>query len=55
MSRPHHYVDCDVPEGMTLREYRAAKRPAKPRRPGIVSILRRRRTDEPAAPERKAA
>ena len=55
MTRPHQYVDCDVPEGMTLREYRAAKRPAKPRRPTIVTLLRRRRPERPVAPEREAA
>ena len=49
MTRPHHYVHCDVPEGMTLAEYRGAKRrPAKPRRAGLVARLRRRRAlDEP--------
>lgn len=29
MSAPHVYVDCDVPEGQTLAEYRAARRPCK--------------------------
>jgi hypothetical protein len=43
MTRPHHYEHCDVPEGMTLAEYRARRHPAKPRK-GIVARLRRRRT-----------
>ncbi|HEY3021703.1 MAG TPA: hypothetical protein VGJ32_16005 [Solirubrobacteraceae bacterium] len=44
MTRPHHYVHCDVPEGMTLAEYRGAKRQAaKPRKTGLVARLRRRR------------
>jgi hypothetical protein len=49
MTRPHHYVQCDVPEGMTLAEYRSAKSTAKPRKTGLVSLLRRRRT-RPATP-----
>jgi len=32
MTRPMNYVDCDVPEGMTLREYRVDAAPAKRRR-----------------------
>ena len=43
MTRPHHYVQCDIPEGMTLSEYRSAKASAKPRKAGLVSLLRRRR------------
>jgi hypothetical protein len=44
MTRPHHYVQCDVPEGMTLTEYRNAKTAAKPRKHGlVVSLLRRKR------------
>ena len=58
MTRPHHYVHCDVPEGMTLTEYRSAKRPdgvdKRPRR-GLVARLRRRSSERPAAPERRAA
>jgi len=57
MTRPHHYVDCDVPEGMTLVEYRASKRApgTKPRRTSFVARLRAKRMREAAAPERKAA
>ena len=55
MTRPHHYVQCDVPEGMTLAEYRTAKTGAlKARKGGLVSRLRRRRSrvgDAPAAVE----
>ena len=44
MSRPHHYVECDVPEGMTLREYHAARRSAsKHASRGLVARLRRRK------------
>ena len=46
MTRPHHYEHCDVPEGMTLAEYRAHRRPTK-RKTGIVARLRRRRPVEP--------
>lgn len=42
MSRPVHYVDCDVPEGMTLSAYRAAKCPSPRRRRSLVAVLRRR-------------
>ena len=47
MSSPHHYVDCDVPEGMTLREYHAARRASAPRhrRHGLMARLRRRRAE----------
>ena len=44
MSRPHHYVECDVPEGMTLRDYRAAKRPQARVKRGFVARLRALRT-----------
>jgi hypothetical protein len=51
MTRPHHYVHCDVPEGMTLTEYRTAKAAAKPRKQGlVVSLLRRRRARTVAGP-----
>jgi hypothetical protein len=50
MTRPHHYVQCDIPEGMTLSEYRNAKSSAKPRKPGLVSLLRRRRPRAVAEP-----
>ena len=49
MTRPHHYEHCDVPEGMTLAEYRARRHPAKQRKSGLVARLRRRRVVEPAA------
>jgi hypothetical protein len=32
MSPPLVYVDADVPEGMTLTDYRAARRAARPSR-----------------------
>lgn len=56
MTRPHHYEHCDVPEGMTLAEYRARRHPAKPRK-GIVARLRRRRPVATAQyePRRQAA
>src|SRR5439155_4513441 len=47
MTRPHHYEHCDVPEGMTLTEYRATRTAAKPPKAGLVARLRRRR---PVAP-----
>jgi len=56
MTRPHHYVHCDVPEGMTLAEYRGAKRReagVKPRGAGLVARLRRRRVVDEA--QRRAA
>ena len=49
MTRPHHYVQCDVPEGMTLAEYRNAKSAPKSRKGGLVSRLRRRRARGEAA------
>ena len=56
MTRPHHYVHCDVPEGMTLAEYRSAKdaavRKQQPRR-GLVARLRGKRTVH--EPTRRAA
>ena len=55
MTRPHHYVECDVPEGMTLRDYRAAKRePARAKR-GIMARLRARRARRAAEPARATA
>jgi len=55
MTRPHHYVHCDVPEGMTLAEYRNAKSaPAKARKGGLVSRLRRRRARVVEAPVAEA-
>jgi hypothetical protein len=32
------YVDCDVPDGMTLDEYR--RRRVRPGRPGLVARMR---------------
>jgi hypothetical protein len=52
MTRPHHYEHCDVPEGMTLAEYRAHRRAAKPQKTGLVARLRRRRVVEAAPPQR---
>jgi hypothetical protein len=43
MTRPHHYVECDVPEGMTLRDYRAIKRETTAGKRGLISRLRARR------------
>jgi hypothetical protein len=55
MTRPHHYVDCDVPEGMTLEEYRASKKPRRPRRAGLVARLRSRKQARTPAIQRDAA
>jgi hypothetical protein len=57
MTRPHHYVHCDVPEGMTLAEYRSAKLAVAAKRPrrGLVARLRRRSPERSAGPERRAA
>jgi hypothetical protein len=49
MTRPHHYEHCDVPEGMTLAEYRATQRPAKGPKTSLVARLRRRRPIAPVA------
>jgi hypothetical protein len=49
MTRPHHYEHCDIPDGMTLTEYRAIRRPAKEPKPGLVARLRRRRPSDPVA------
>jgi hypothetical protein len=45
MTRPMNYVDCDVPEGMTLRQYRTADagRSAGKRRRTRLRWLRLRR------------
>jgi len=40
MTSPHHYVECDVPEGMTLRDYRAAKAGLAGQKRGLVARLR---------------
>jgi hypothetical protein len=37
------YVECDIPDGLTLDGWRAAKTPAPPRRP-LGVLLRRART-----------
>ena len=56
MTRPLHYVHCDVPEGMTLAEYRAVRSAAaKPARRGLVARLRRRRPVEPSRVEQRRA
>ena len=47
MTRPLHYVECDVPEGMTLADYRAAKAAARQRRVRLLSRLLRRAPDRP--------
>lgn len=49
MTRPHHYEQCDIPEGMTLTEYRAIRRPAKEPKSGLVARLRGRRPSESVA------
>jgi hypothetical protein len=38
-STSFHYVDCDVPAGMTLDEYR--RRRVRPSRLGLMAWLRR--------------
>jgi hypothetical protein len=55
MSRPHHYVECDVPEGMTLRDYRAAKLPSERVKRGLVARLRARRARRVAQAARATA
>jgi hypothetical protein len=43
---PMLYVDCDVPEGMTLSEWRSQRRQAdegSPRRTGLARFVRRGR------------
>jgi len=42
MSVPMNYVEADVPEGMTLAEYRRRRRPARPRRRSLLALLRLR-------------
>ena len=32
---PMVYIDCDIPDGMTLSGWRASKRVAKPKRFGV--------------------
>jgi hypothetical protein len=55
MTRPHQYVECDVPEGMTLSDYRATKRePARTKR-SIMARLRARRARRTGEPARAAA
>jgi hypothetical protein len=54
MSRPHHYVECDVPEGMTLRDYRAAKRDTPGGKRGLIARLRARRARRVAAETARA-
>jgi hypothetical protein len=41
MTPPLVYVDADVPEGMTLGEYRALQCAEPPPRAGLVERLRR--------------
>jgi hypothetical protein len=40
-SHSFNYVECDVPEGMTLDEYRCRR--ARPARRGLVAWLRAHR------------
>ena len=44
MDDPHsfRYVECDIPEGMTLDEWRRSRR-VPPRRHGLRRLLRRGR------------
>jgi hypothetical protein len=55
MTRPHEYVECDVPEGMTLRDYRAIKRDNDRAKRGLLARLRARRARRAAEPSRAAA
>ena len=55
MTRPHHYVECDVPEGMTLRDYRAAKRVPSREKRGLMARLRARRARRAGQPARATA
>ena len=38
-SAPHIYVDCDLPDGMTLTDWRRAKSAPRPR-PRVRRMLR---------------
>ena len=38
---PLLYVDSDIPEGMTLGEWRRRRHPAQPRPPRVVAVLQR--------------
>ena len=55
MTRPHQYVECDVPEGMTLSDYRATKREPSRSKRGIMARLRARRARRTGEPARAAA
>ena len=35
------YIECDIPEGMTLDEWRRRRRVSEPRRHGLRRLLRR--------------
>jgi hypothetical protein len=38
---PLLYIDCDVPDGMTLREWRQRRHPARPQSSRVVIALQR--------------
>jgi len=39
---PHIYVDCDVPDGLTLAEWRRSRRLSQPRSRHFLARLRRK-------------
>jgi hypothetical protein len=61
--RAFRYVHCDIPAGMTIAQWRAARAKARDRRPSALRIARRRvaaavalvRARRPTAPRRRRA
>ena len=52
LTTPMIYIDCDVPEGQTLRDWRRAREAAHPLVTPMSSVLRRVRRSRRARPPR---
>ncbi|MEP6953289.1 MAG: hypothetical protein ABI950_04400 [Solirubrobacteraceae bacterium] len=56
LTTPMIYIDCDVPEGQTLRDWRRARKAAHPVGTPMSSVLRRvRRTRRARRPQSAGA
>jgi len=38
-SAPHIYIECDLPEGLTIAEWNRERRPVRPARRGLRRLL----------------
>jgi hypothetical protein len=39
-SAPHVYIQCDLPEDVTIAEFKRARRPVRPHRPARRGLMR---------------